>query len=65
MRKSGKPTYNLTQKWSVDLINAPSKHAERQSCVKQKVEECVPSISADADHAGGKKKNVAAEVVEI
>lgn len=47
----------MTHKRQIDLIDASSEDPKRQPCVKEEVEECVPAISADANHAakGGQR----------
>lgn len=52
------PTYNLTHKGYVDLIDAPSKNSKCQSSVEEEVNECVPAISADADHTANNEHRV-------
>lgn len=41
----------MTHKWQIDLIDASSEDPKCQPGVKEEVEECVPAISADANHA--------------
>lgn len=41
----------MTHKWQIDLIDASSEEPKCQPCVKEEVEECVPAISADTNHA--------------
>lgn len=45
------PAYNSTQQRHADLIDASSKHSKRQPNVEQEVDQRVPAISADTDHA--------------
>lgn len=49
--KGCKKTHNLTHKRQIDLIDASSEDPKCQPCVKEEVEECVPAISADSNHA--------------
>lgn len=41
----------MTHKRQIDLIDASSEDPKCQPRVKEEVEECVPAISADANHA--------------